>query len=94
MGRAAAISCMHQARLRFSPSRWTSCGSLRSVTLAGVKSVFGSPRSKPGRKRRNQIGNSSGDSTRRIRSASIRLGEKKSVPPGSQAAGIADVLAK
>ena len=34
-GRAAAMLRMHQARLRFSPSRWTSCGSVRSVTVAG-----------------------------------------------------------
>ncbi len=34
-GRAAAMLRMHHARLRFSPSRWTSCGSVRSVTVAG-----------------------------------------------------------
>ena len=75
---------MHQARLRFSPSRWTSSGSLRSVTAAGASRVFGSPRARSGQEPRSQSRNSAGGSTRRIRSASTRLGEKKSVPPGSQ----------
>ena len=78
---------MHHARLRFSPSRWTSCGSVRSVTVAGSNSAFGSPFAAPGRNSANHVRNSAGGSTRRIRSASIRLGEKKSAPPGSHAAG-------
>ena len=51
-GSAAAMLRMHQARLRFRPSRWTICGSLRSVTVAGSSSVFGSPLARSGRKRR------------------------------------------
>ena len=51
---------MHHARLRFSPSRWTSCGSVRSVTVAGVNSAFGSPLAAPGRNRANQARNSAG----------------------------------
>jgi hypothetical protein len=45
-----------------------------------------------GRKRRNRVWNGFGGITWRIRSASIRLGEKKSVPSGSRAAGIAASL--
>ena len=52
------------------------CG--RSPSPAS-SSVFGSPSARPGRKRWNHVRNSAGGSTRRIRSASIRLGEKKSV---------------
>ena len=43
-GSAAAILFMHHARLRFNPSRCTSCGSVRSVTVAGVNRAFGSLR--------------------------------------------------
>ncbi len=37
---------------------------------------------------RNHFWNSAGGSTRRIKSASIKLGEKKSAPSGSQRAGM------
>jgi hypothetical protein len=37
----------------------------------------------PGRKLAIQVRNSTGGNTRLIRSASVRLGEKKSAPPGS-----------
>ena len=60
-------------------------GSVRSVTTAGVISVFGNPFR--GRNRSNQAANSPAGRILRIRSASIRAGEKKSSPPGSQAAG-------
>ena len=62
-------------------------GRVRSVTVAGSKSVFGSPFAAPGRYLWNHARNSAGGSTRRIRSASQRLGEKKSAPSGSQRAG-------
>ena len=40
-GSAAATLRMDHARLRFSPSRWTICRSLRSVTVAGVLATSG-----------------------------------------------------
>ena len=62
-------------------------GSVRSVTTAGVSRFPGSPFAIPGRNFANHAANSVAGNTRRIRSASISAGEKKSAPPGSQAAG-------
>ncbi len=53
-----------------------------------LKSARGSPCFASGRNRANQARNSGVGKTRRMRSASIKLGEKKSAPPGSHAAGM------
>ena len=47
----------HQARLRFSPSRWAILPSLRSLTKAGSNRVAGCATATPGRKCPNQAGN-------------------------------------
>ena len=81
-GSAAAMLRMHHARLRFRPSRCTSCGSLRSVTgrfeqrLGFAAGKAGQEPPKPGAKlgRRQHAPHQVGlDQARR----------KKSAPPGS-----------
>ncbi len=76
---------MHQARLRFTPSRWAIFPSVGSLTTAGRKKVDGSRRARRGRKLSNQAVNSPLVRTRRISSASIRAEERKSSPDGSHA---------
>ena len=77
----------HQARLRFSPSRWAILPSVRSVTAAGANRVAGRPAARRGRKRSNQGRKRAGGSRRRMHSASISAGERKSSPLGSPQAG-------
>ena len=79
---------MHQARLRFRPSRWTSCGSVRSVTVAGSKSDLGSPRGGPGQEPREpgaELGRRAGrDASGRPPSGSAR---RSPAPPAPTSPG-------
>jgi hypothetical protein len=75
----------HQARLRLRPSRWVIWPSVRSLTVAGMKRVAGFLSARLGKKLLNQGRNSAAGRMRRMHSASMRPGEKKSVPSGSQA---------
>src|SRR5271165_3790398 len=82
LGRASATRLIHQALLKQRPSRWPIWGSWRSETLGTVRrdpSI--------GRKRSNHSTKAEGGKIRRIRSASLRHGDKKSAPLGSSHAG-------
>ena len=59
--------------------------SVRSLTVTGANSAAGSPCSSRGRKRRSHAAYSGARKTRRMHSASISAGERKSSPLGSHA---------
>ncbi len=72
-----------QARLKLSPSMWASFGSARSVTTAGASQVESALPGIPGRNPDSQRPNAGASSTRHMKSASARQGDKKSSPEGS-----------
>ena len=84
-GSSGAMLRQHQARLRFSPSRWAIFPSLRSLTNAGVnrRRRLRDLRRR-GRNCSNQPETASGW-VRAMHKASISAGDRNSSPPGSHA---------
>jgi len=86
-GKPAAIPSSIHARLRLSPSRCASFGSLGSGDTTGWSHLAALDVEIWGMNVRSQRANAWLGSTRRIRSASPRHGDRKSSPEGSHASG-------